>query len=144
MWKRVKAGAIVGGVCVPIFFMIASQLLAWVVSEETQNEFLISLNALKVTFWPSSLFEMFDPTSERNWKLIGLASLVNAVLYGALGALYMQLRTTPSKRLTFWFLVIVMAGCAAWSLAGVVWPVLSVGVVAAVHMVLAKRRAGSE
>jgi hypothetical protein len=143
MWKHVRTGVLVGGIGVPIAFLIAGQLLAWAVSEEARNEFLISLNALKVTFWPSSILEMFDPTSERNWKLIGSASLVNAVLYGALGALFMQLRTTPGKRLTFWFIVVVLAGCAAWVLARVVWPVFVVGAIAAVHMVPAKRRGAS-
>jgi hypothetical protein len=143
MWKHVRNGVLLGGIGVPIVFLIAAQFLASAISAEVRNEFLISLNALKVTFWPSSMLEMADPTSERNWELIGSASLVNAVLYGALGALFMLLRTTPRRQLTFWLIVVLLAGCAAWVLARVLWPVLVIGAIAAVHMVTARRRGAS-
>lgn len=139
MWKHIRTGLILGGFAVPSLFLVLGQILASSIPVAAQNDYFVFLNALKVTFWPSSIFEMFDPTSERNWKLIGLAGLVNAILYGVLAAMLLRLRASSVQRLLFWIFVSVLAAGAGWVLAGVVWPVVVVGTIAVVDLVLANR-----
>lgn len=141
MWKHVRVGVLFGGVAIPLGFLIAAQILKSTVMIESRNDFLILFNALKVTFWPSSILEMFDPTGETNWKLIGLASLVNAFFYGGLSGLFMCLHGSMGKQLVFWSVVVLLAGCASWLLAYALWPTLIVIGIAATHMAfMATRR----
>ena len=132
--KFALAGVLLGGIAEPTLFLLAGRFITLTVSIVNRNEYFIPLNAIMVTFWPSSIFSMWDPATDWNWQLIGLASLANALLYAILGLLLALLTHSFRMLLIFWSIASIIAICSSWFLAGESWPAVIVGVIAAVHI----------